>query len=253
MAKIFLEADFGQLEARVIAMFSRDRVFTKALWENYDVHMHWAEKLAHAYPNRIGGKKNLSNKQVMKKFRGDVKNQWVFPLFFGASLYKTSNELQIPVDVLKPLYEEFWKTFEGVKAYQHRMEKDYRSKGYVECLTGRRRRAPLSYNQVINSPIQGTASDIVIDGMNRLSETEVWDYQANLNVHDSLLFVIEEDELEQHAEVIIGEMLGCKFDWINVPLTVEVSVGYKNWQDMSPAGDFSSYQWHGFPERPDYV
>jgi len=251
--RIFVEADYGQIEARVIAMASRDRVFTKALWDRYDVHMDWAERIAYAYPDRVGGKKNLTDKKVMKTFRGDVKNQWVFPLFFGATLYKVSNELGIPDEYLKDLYEEFWRTFEGVKSYQERMQREYKKNGYVECLTGRRRRAPLSYNQLINSPIQGTASDIVVDGMNRLSEMEVWDYQANLNIHDSLTFILDEDELEEHTEVIVKEMLGCKFPFINVPLTVEVSIGTENWQVMEEMGTFSSDEWLNFPARPDYV
>lgn len=253
MSKVFLEADYGQIEARVIAMFSRDRVFTKALWERYDVHQEWAEKLAHAYPDRIGGKKNLNDKAVMKAFRGDVKNQFTFPLFFGATLRKSANELRIPMEVVQPIYDEFWKTFDGVKQYQDRMEREYKRKGYVECLTGRRRRAPLSYNQLINSPVQGTASDIVVDGMNRLSETEEWHLQANLNIHDSLVFEIEDDKLEDHVEVIVKEMLNCRYPWINVPLTVEVSIGYENWQDMTPAGTFSSDEWLDWPKRPDYA
>jgi DNA polymerase-1 len=251
--RVFLEADFGQIEARVIAMFSRDRVFTKALWERYDVHQEWAERLAHAYPARIGGQKNLKDKETMKRFRTDVKNQFVFPLFFGATLRKASSELSIPMEVVKPIYDDFWKTFEGVKQYQDRMERDYKKKGYVECLTGRRRRAPLSYNQIVNSPVQGTASDIVVDGMNRLSETEEWYLQANLNIHDSLVFEIDDDKLDDHVEVIVREMLNCRYEWINVPLTVEVSIGYENWQDMEPVGTFSSDEWLEWPERPDYA
>jgi DNA polymerase-1 len=251
--QIFLEADFGQIEARVIAMASRDRNFTKSLWDRYDVHLNWAEKIAYAYPDRVGGKNNLKDKKVMKTFRGDVKNQWVFPLFFGASLFKVSNELRIPDEHLKSLYDEFWCTFEGVKDYQNRMEKDYKKKGYVECLTGRRRRAPLSYNQIINSPIQGTASDIVVDGMNRLSELEDWEYQANLNIHDSLTFILDEDELEERTEVIVREMLGCRFPFINVPLTVEVSIGTENWQHMQELGTFSSDEWLDWPKRPSWA
>ncbi len=194
--KILMEFDHGQLEARVIAMFSQDKVFVKALWERYDVHAEWARRIALAYPSRIGGKKNLDDKAVMKTFRNDVKNQFVFPLFFGATLGKTAHELSIPVEAIQPLYDEFWRTFSGVKAYQETMEAFYRKHGYVSCLTGRRRHAPLSYNQIINSPIQGTASDLVVDAMDRLSEMDIWEYQACLNVHDSLMFVIEEDELE---------------------------------------------------------
>jgi DNA polymerase I-like protein with 3'-5' exonuclease and polymerase domains len=253
MPKMFLELDYGQIEARTIAMASKDPSFCKALWERYDVHMDWAERIARAYPDRIGGKEYLTDKAVMKTFRGDVKNQWVFPLFYGATLNKVSNELTIAADVLKPLYEEFWKTFSGVKDYQDRMEKTYKKQGYVECLTGRRHRAPLSYNQMINLPIQGTASDIVVDGMDRLSETDVWEYQASLNVHDSLVFVLEENELDDHAETIIKEMLGCKFDFINVPLVVEASVSKTNWSSMEPIGEFASDEWLNFPEKPAYI
>lgn len=252
MAKVFTEFDFGQIEARVIAMASRDRSFSKALWDKYDVHAEWARKLALAYPDRVGGKKNLDDKSVMKTFRNEVKNQFVFPLFYGASLNKASNELGIPIDIVKPVYEEFWKTFSGVKDYQDRMQLQYKKFGYVECLTGRRHRAPLSYNQMINLPIQGTASDIVVDGMDRLSELNIWELQTVLPVHDSLLFEFDESDLDTNAEKIIKEMLGCKFEFISVPLTVEASVG-RSWDIMEPMGDFDSYSWLGFPEKPDYA
>ena len=112
----------GKIEARVIAMFSRDRMFTRHCEDMMSIG--WVERLAHAYPDRIGGKKNLNDKAVMKAFRGDVKNQFTFPLFFGATLRKAANELRIPMEVVKPLYDEFWKTFEGVKQYQDRMERE---------------------------------------------------------------------------------------------------------------------------------
>src|SRR5262249_26087596 len=81
-----LAIDYGQIEARVIAMFTKDKNFVKSLWERYDVHMEWAERLSRAYPNRVGGSKNFTDKKVMKNFRTDIKNQWTFPLFFGAKL-----------------------------------------------------------------------------------------------------------------------------------------------------------------------
>ncbi len=253
MSKVFAAFDFGQLEARVIAMFSQDKTFVKALWERYDVHYEWARRIALAYPNRIGGRKNLDDKAVMKTFRNDVKNQFVFPLFFGATLYKSADVLSVPPDILKPVYEEFWSTFAGVKQYQDNMEAEYRKKGYVECLTGRRRRAPLSYNQIVNSPVQGTASDIVVDGMDRLSEMEVWDLQANLNIHDDLTFILEEEELDEKAELIIKEMINCRYPFINVPLVVEMSVGTQNWADMEAVGEFSSDEWLNWPKRPEWL
>lgn len=253
MAKILLEGDFGQIEARVIAMFSLDPYFTKALWERYDVHAEWAGRLARAYPDRIGGKKNLSDKSIMKTFRNDVKNQFVFPLFFGATLYKSANELSIPIDILKPEYDLFWSTFYKVKEWQESMEKGYRKNGYVSCLTGRRRRAPLSYNQIVNSPVQGTASDIVVDAMDRLSESDEWDYQPCLNVHDSLSFILDEDdEFDTKLEFIIKGMLNCRFPFITVPLTVEFSVGH-NWSQMTEIGQYSSDEWLDWPKKPEWI
>ena len=148
--------DYGQIEARVIAMFTHDKAFCKALWENYDVHMEWAERLARAYPARVGGKKNLTDKKIMKDFRTDIKNQWTFPLFFGATLSSAAGYLNIPEDKLAPQYREFWRIFAGVKTWQEEQLTFYRKYGYTECLTGRRRHGPISDNQLFNTPVQGT-------------------------------------------------------------------------------------------------
>jgi DNA polymerase I-like protein with 3'-5' exonuclease and polymerase domains len=244
VTKFCVAFDHGQIEARVIAMASKDRVFVKALWERYDVHGEWARRIGLAYPKRIGGKQNLSDKKAMKNFRNEVKNLWVFPLFFGATLESASGYLEIPTNILEPLYNEFWKTFEGVATWQQELLMFYRKHGYVECLTGRRRHAPLSRNKCINSPVQGTAADIVLDGMNRLSEMEDWFFQPNMNIHDDLTYVDgwEEDELEERAEVVMSAMLDVPFKFINVPLTVEMSIG-PDWCDMEEVGSFSSDTW----------
>lgn len=240
---LILALDFGQIEARVIAMFTKDKVFCKALWEEYDVHMEWAERLARAYPERIGGSKNLKDKQVMKLFRTDIKNQWTFPLFFGARLESASEYLKIPVDVLKPEYNKFWRTFAGVKDWQEQLVDFYRVNGYVECLTGRRRRGPLTLNQIINSPVQGTAAEIVLDSMCRLSETGDPELQPEINIHDDLTFVrVPIKRLDDIAEKVIGIMLNSPFKWINVPITAELSYG-ENWLDMKEMDTFSSARW----------
>jgi len=240
---VILAFDEGQIEARVICMFTKDKRFSKALWERYDVHAEWAERLARAYPTRVGGKKNLTDKKTMKDFRTDVKNQWVFPLFFGARLSSAAGYLQIPEHVIKPLYEEFWKQFSGVKEWQERQLEFYRQYGYTECLTGRRRHGPLSTNQIFNAPIQGTAAEIVLSVMCDLSETGDPELQCEINIHDDLTFVrVPEKRVDIVAEKILDIMLFPKFDWINVPITVEGAIG-TNWAEMSEFGVFSSDQW----------
>lgn len=239
-----LSVDMGQIEARVIAMFTHDKRFVKSLWERYDVHMEWAERLAHAYPARVGGKKFLSDKKVMKTFRTDVKNQFTFPLFFGARLESAAGYLKIPPETLKPLYNDFWKQFEGVKKWQEKQLEFYHLNGYVECLTGRRRRGPLSVNQVLNSPVQGTAAEIIADIMCRLSETGDPLLQPEINIHDDLTYVrVPEKQVDYVAEKVIDHMLGVPFDWAKiVPLTVEMSLG-PNWLEMEDVATFSSDKW----------
>ena len=232
---VILAFDFAQLEARVIALITKDPRFCKALWERYDVHMEWAERLAHAYPSRVGGKKFLTDKKVMKDFRTDVKNQWTFPLFFGAKLESAAGYLKIPTDVIKPLYKEFWKQFSGVKAWQEQLVEFYNEYGYVECLTGRRRRGPLSINQICNSPVQGTAAEIVLLSMSRLSETGDPDLQPNLNIHDDLTWIdVPVKQVDTLAERIIPFMLDIPYDWGKaVPMAVEMSVVKIGWRCLT--------------------
>lgn len=235
--------DYGQIEARVIGMASHDKVLCDSLWTGYDIHGEWAERLAHAYPQRIGGKKFLKDKDVLKAFRKDVKNQWTFPLFFGSMMESVAGNLQMPEEVVSPLYDEFWGMFGGVKAWQDKMLKRYKQVGYVETLTGRRRHEPINDNQIINSPIQGTASEIVTDGSVRLSRLAYFEQrpelQFRINVHDDLTFYFSDEQLEDNIQTVAREMLACPFEFINVPLTVEVSVG-KTWDSQEEVEVFSS-------------
>lgn len=240
---LMVALDFGQLEARVIAMFTKDKRFCKALWERYDVHKEWAERLARAYPARVGGKKFLTDKQAMKDFRTDVKNQWTFPLFFGASLHSVCGYLHMPEDVIAPLYDEFWRQFSGVKKWQDTQLRFYEQNGYVECLTGKRRHGPLTTNQILNSPVQGTAAALVNDVLSRLVETGDPELEPEIQIHDDLTFArVPKDRVEPIVEKILDVMLKPAFPWINVPLTVEGSIG-PNWLEMEEFGTFSSDEW----------
>lgn len=240
---VVLSIDYGQIEARVIAMYTRDKVFCKALWERYDVHQEWAERIAYAYPARIGGKKFLKDKAVMKALRTDIKNQWTFPLFFGASLPSAAKYLHIPEDVLEPLYNEFWYMFEGVKTWQNELMKFYNENGYVATFTGRRRYGPMSPNKVYNSPVQGFTCEFVLDGMCRLSETGDPLLQPEIQIHDDLTWVsVPAEKVDYVAEKALEILLTPSDDFkdfICVPITLEMSVG-DDWLHMEDIGVFSS-------------
>ncbi|KKN90055.1 hypothetical protein LCGC14_0231680 [marine sediment metagenome] len=243
---VLVSADYGQIEAKVFGMASEDKFLCKALWEDYDIHADWAKRIANKYPKIVGGKKFISDNDVMKELRQKVKNKFVFPAFFGAAGESIAEYLGVPESIFcgrNGLLKEFWDTFPEVKQWQNDLLDFYNEHGYTETLTNRRRRAPMSVNQLLNHPIQGTASDIVINAMDRLSEfaeeENMPQLQAIMNVHDDLTFNIPVDSLDDDLEDIIDQMLDVPFDFINVPISIEVEVGH-NWFAMKKVGTFKS-------------
>lgn len=239
---VILSADYGQIQVRNIAMESNDKVLCRSLWERHDFHADWRDELAYAYPARVGGKKMLKDKDAMKNFRTDVKNQWTFPLFFGCSADSAAGYLKMPKNIVYPIYDKFWETFSGVLDWQMGLVKMYNRLGYVQNLTGRRRHAPLSKNKIINSPIQGDESDIVFHAFTELSKTGDTHLQAILEIHDDLTFHLPIDKVDYYAEKIITTMLDLPFDFITVPIAAELSFG-PNWMDMKEIGTFESDIW----------
>ncbi len=232
-------SDYGQIEARLIGVASQDPVYCDAMWNNYDIHLEWAERIAKAYPDVIGGKANLGDQEKIKKFRKDVKNQWTFPAFYGSSPYSIARAIRIPTDTVLQLFQQFWKMFAGVKRWQKRVSDFYDKNGYVETLTGRRRYGPMSFNKSINSPIQGTASDICVNAMNHLSEAGI---NVIMNIHDDVTSYVHDDNLESTIDVIAEIMCKSAYElipFLNVPIAIEISAG-KNWCDQEEIGTYFS-------------
>ena len=131
--------------------------------------------------------------------------------------------------------DEFWATFDGLKNWQDRLMKGYYEAGWVASPTGRRHHYPLTRNQAINYPIQSFACDIVCNAMNELScmaaESGKWYLHPVLNIHDDLSFLIPENKQDYAIKTISEIMLTPPYKFINVPLSIEISVG-TNWFDM---------------------
>lgn len=251
-------------------MASRDRNFSKDIWNGSDTHMFWAEKIVCKFPEIIGEellsetlferelelaslrKERPDLEQKMGKFRKSVKNILVFPAFYGASKdsiagYFERDWCKIPNHILESLFEEFWDLYRDVKVWQKELINFYNEHRYIESLTGRRRRAPLSINKVINFPIQSIASyDICLCAGDRLSknayELSKPQYQYRIQIHDELVFYIPEETLEEDIEFIAKEMVNPVYDFINVPLGVECSIG-KDWEHMEKVCKFNSLKW----------
>lgn len=232
--------DQGQIEARVLAMESCDPTWIRMIEDGYDVHQEWAERIA-----KIDDRFNRLLGENPKAARHKSKNGWVFPSFFGSSIRSIVRNLELSDDrKAKRLHAEFWEIFAGVRKWQRGQEKRYEKDGYVRSLTGRIRRGPLSYNMIINTPIQCTASDICVDAMVRLfwrsvREEKPWLCPV-LQIHDDLTSLVPEEELAYAIRANVEEQLGFEAPWVNVPLAVEVEEG-PNLYAMSVVGTWTSF------------
>jgi DNA polymerase-1 len=187
-----------------------------------------------------------------------VKNKLVFPAFYGASAKSIAGYLtgafgcEVAEDFVDDILDKFWHVLSGMKRWQDKLVKQYYEVGYVTTLGGRKHRYPLNPNQVINHPFQGTAAELVSDAMVRLSylavQTGEWHLHPVLNIHDDLTFFVPENKLYKALEVIIKEMLVFDFPWVNVPLSLEISVGH-NWYDLKPLGKFFSHKEYKYPHE----
>jgi DNA polymerase I-like protein with 3'-5' exonuclease and polymerase domains/uracil-DNA glycosylase len=247
-----LACDYGQLEFRVVGMASEDPNLVKYCWTGYDVHKYWAERMVKEYPaikDYVVEAFGVDwDEKGIKTLRQEAKNGWVFPQLFGSSVRSCAEQLHLPEDIADDLAAEFWDEFKGVKKWQDKLLANYEKNLYVETLGGRKRRGPMTKNQIINHPIQGTGADIVLEGMNVLSEKAQFEddplINPNINVHDDLTFIVPDAVLEDKISIITREMCMPRFDYINVPLLVEVSVGQR-WNELEEIKKVYSHELFG--------
>lgn len=237
--------DYGQIEFRVLAMMSKAKTMIKALWEGYDVHGEWAQRLVKAYPPLMD---RYTMKDPMKVIRKDMRTNWTFPICFGSQLSSVCEGLQIPEHYLEPEWDEFRRQFPEIFTWHDELHDFYKKYGFVETMGGRRRRAPMSFNKLINSPVQGTTAELVLHGMNTVSkmahDQEDWYFQPILNIHDDLTFILPDNKLDHYLEPIIDAMLDLPYDWITVPITLEASMG-QDLASMSAITQISNDKWLG--------
>lgn len=243
---VYLSLDLGQAEYRVIGMASKDKVIIDSCYTDYDVHMEWAKRIAKEYPRILDKPQYLGINDEAKRWkalRTDIKNQWVFPAFYGAILPSREGYLEVPRGSMERVDKAFWKTFHGVLDFQIGVKEFYAKHGYVECLNGRRRHGPISPNKLINSPIQGSAFEIAMDAHYRLClkayETNKLYLAPRLNIYDDLTCIVPKKDADWCKQEMVAAMLGCKYKWINVPLLAELSEG-PNWKDLHEIGKFTS-------------
>lgn len=223
---VLMASDYTGIEVKGMAMVSFDKVLMKEINEDYDMHTEWGVEL-------LGrGKTDEEKKEI--RFQG--KNGFVFPSYYGAGPKSIAKNMNLPEDKVRRIQQKFFKKYKGIKQFQEKTIEFYKKNNYVETLFGRKRHAPLTYNQIVNTPIQGLASDLCFLSMIELTKMG---YKIPLMIHDDLTLYVPEDEIEETYEVVKEVMTGWygKLDFVNVPLAIETDIGY-DWYHMKPMAKF---------------
>ncbi len=224
----FFSADYSQIELRLMAHLSEDPHMIEAFVNEEDIHTATASKIY-----------KVPVPAVTKEMRSNAKTA-NFGIIYGISAFGLSQRMQISRSDARKLIEGYFQTYPGIRRFMDRSIQMAREKGYVETMFGRRRYLPdiLSRNSVvrgnaernaINSPIQGSAADIIKIAMVQIEEAfelEKIRSAMILQVHDELNFDVVPGEMEQVKSIVIEKMEQSVS--LKVPLTVDTGEG-ANW------------------------
>ena len=227
---MFLSADYSQIELRLMAHFSQDPHLVEAFRSGQDVHAATAAKIF-----------NVPIEEVTKDQRRQAKTA-NFGIIYGISAFGLAQQLDCSRSEAKALIDGYFAAFPGVIDYIERQKELAREQGYAITLFGRKRYLPdiVSHNatvrsfaerNAVNSPIQGTAADIIKMAMvtiHRRLKEEGLKAQMIMQVHDELNFNVPMDEVDKVREIVVGEMQNVVH--LTVPLIADCGVG-KNWLD----------------------
>jgi len=227
---IMLSADYSQIELRILAHMSQDEGFVKAFKEGLDIHNATAMELF-----------GVESEKVTPEMRRIAKTV-NFGIIYGMTAFGLSETLGIQREEAQVFIDQFFMRHPAIKEFSVSLIKRAEEKGYAETLFGRKRPIPelksrqgttrsLGERLAINSPIQGTASDII-----KLAMIKIWKLLKEggfrtrmlLQIHDELLFEVPEEELTELKERIRKEM--ARVVELEVPLSVNISTG-KNWAE----------------------
>lgn len=227
---IFIDADYSQIELRVLAHISQDEHMLEAFKNGEDIHKQAASKVL-GIPIEEVSKEQRSNAKAVN-----------FGIVYGISDFGLAEQLGITRKEAKKYIEQYLEKYNGIDKFMKEVVEEAKEKGYVETLFNRRRNIPelTSNNYMVrqfgaraamNTPIQGTAADIMKLAMvnldKALEETNL-DAKIILQVHDELILEVNEKDKEQ-AKQLLKECMENAVK-LTVPLEVEVSEA-TNWYE----------------------
>lgn len=225
---VFIDADYSQIELRVLAHMSGDQNLIAAYQHAEDIHRITASQVFHTPLEEVTDLQRRNAKAVN------------FGIVYGISSFGLSQDLSITRKEAEGYIASYFETYPGIKIFLDRLVTDAKEKGYAETMFGRRRPVPelassnfmqRSFGERIamNSPIQGTAADIIKIAMIRVKqrlEREQLKSKLILQVHDELLIEAAADE-EEYVKTLLAEEMRHAAD-LAVTLEVDVKSG-RNW------------------------
>ena len=225
---LFLSADYSQIELRLMAHFSQDPHMVEAFRSGQDVHAATAAKIF-----------GVSIEEVTKDQRRQAKTA-NFGIIYGISAFGLAQQLDCSRSEAKALIDGYFAAFPEVIDYIERQKELARQQGYAVTLFGRKRYLPdiVSHNatvrsfaerNAVNSPIQGTAADIIkmaMVGISNRLKTEGLQTKMIMQVHDELNFNVPVNEVDRVKEIVVSEMQNVVH--LTVPLIADCGVG-NNW------------------------
>ncbi len=230
---VLVDADYSQIELRVLAHMAGDPSLTQAFLNGEDIHAHTASEVFHVPMETLPHELRSAAKAVN------------FGIIYGISDFGLSRQLDIPVKQAGEYIRQYLETYSSVSGYMKQIVEDGRKNGYVETLFHRRRPMPdlrsRDYNRrsaaermAMNAPIQGTAADIMKIAMvsvaKALKERNM-QTRMILQVHDELVLEAPVEERDAAAELLVSCMRDAA--QLTVPLQVEVTWG-DNWYEAKP-------------------
>ena len=222
---LLVDADYSQIELRVLAALANDSAMIEAFREGVDIHTRTAAQVF-----------DLPEAFVTPQMRSRAKAV-NFGIVYGIGAFSLSRDIGVSLQEADTYIKNYKKTYSGIAAYLERSIEEAKEKGYAETLFGRRRPLPelKASNRVqrafgervaMNAPIQGTAADIIKIAMVRVYrrlKTEVPAARLILQVHDELIVETPQEFAEQVRELVRQEMESAAS--LAVPLLVEAKVG----------------------------
>lgn len=227
---VLVSADYSQVELRIVAAISGDKNMCEAFKSGVDIHTATAAKVF-----------NVDAKDVTKEQRYRAKSV-NFGIIYGQGAFGLADNLGISRTEAKEIIDNYKKEFVGITKYMTDMVEYAQEHGYVQTLMGRKRWLKdinsgnftvrgFAERNAINSPIQGTAADMIKLAMLQVAEkmpANKFKSRMLLQVHDELIFDVHKDELEEIKKLVLSTMESAMVLPNDVPLVAEMGVG-QNW------------------------